>query len=158
MQEAWAHGDPDRMRELLNELYPESQMGIEDHRGFEWYYWDRKLNWTGVTLRGHSDGVRSAAFSPDGDRVASASVDGTARIWSTATLKQELTLKGHTGSVSTVAFSPDGKSIATASSDLTIKVWDAATGSELRLLKGHTKPVWCVAFAPGRQAACVGKF
>ncbi len=158
VQEAWANDDPARVRKLLNEQQPNRRIGVEDHRGFEWYYWDRKLNWSDVSLSGHTDTVRCAAFSPDGDRIASASVDGTARIWNMATGRQELSLKGHTGSVSGVAFSPSDKRVATASSDGTVKVWDAATGNELHTLKGHTGPVWCVAFTPDGKRLASGSF
>ena len=54
------------------------------------------------------------AFSPDGKRLASASGDGTVKVWDAATGQETLTLKGHTGVVSSVAFSPDGKRLASA--------------------------------------------
>ena len=55
------------------------------------------------------------AFSPDGKRLASASEDGTVKVWDAATGQETLTLKGHTGRVTSVAFSPDGKRLASAS-------------------------------------------
>ena len=39
-------------------------------------------------LRGHSFSVESAAFSPDGSRIVTASSDNTARIWDAATGKE----------------------------------------------------------------------
>ncbi len=37
------------------------------------------------TMQGHDDVISAARFSPDGKRVVSSSVDGTTRIWNTAT-------------------------------------------------------------------------
>ncbi len=59
-------------------------------------------------LRGHSDIVYGAAFSPDGKLLATASGDGTTRLWNVGTGACTRVLTGHTGIVSAVAFSPDG--------------------------------------------------
>ena len=100
------------------------------------------------TLRGHSDSVRAVAYSPDGKRVATASMDKTAKIWDAVTGKELLTLRGHSDIVKDVAFSPDGRFIATVSDDKTAKVWDAATGKELLTLRGHSDIVVGVAYSP----------
>jgi hypothetical protein len=65
------------------------------------------------------------AFSPDGQRLASASADNTVRIWEVASGKELLILKGHTKGVRSVAFSPDGRRLASASPDQTVKLWEA---------------------------------
>ena len=59
--------------------------------------------------------VRSAAFSPDGKHVVTASEDNTARIWDAETGREIATLKGHDDSVVSAAFSPDGERVVTAS-------------------------------------------
>jgi hypothetical protein len=77
-------------------------------------------------LEGHTDAVWSAAFSPDGQRIVTASRDHTARIWDAATGKTIAALEGHTDAVLTAVFSPDGQRIVTASSDATARIWDVS--------------------------------
>ena len=61
-----------------------------------------------MQVRGHTDWVSSAAFSPDGQLLVTASQDGSARVWETATGASIADLLGHTDSVVRARFSPDG--------------------------------------------------
>jgi WD40 repeat protein len=104
-------------------------------------------------LTGHTDAVCALAFAPRGDSLATASFDGTARVWDVSTVKEwgrgrekftfhiyldpRHTLRGHRGVVMAVAFSPDGKTLATGGMDTTIRLWDVATGKQKHLLAGH---------------------
>ena len=65
--------------------------------------------------RGTPQGSNSAAFSPDGKRVVTASNDKTARVWDADSGKALASLQGHTAQVRSAAFSPDGKRVVTAS-------------------------------------------
>jgi WD40 repeat protein len=104
------------------------------------------------TLEGHSHGVTSVAWSPDGQQIASASRDGTVKIWNLATGECQ-TLEGHSHGVTSVAWSPDGQQIASASGDRTVKIWNPATG-ECQTLEGHSGWVTSVAWSPdGQQIA-----
>jgi WD40 repeat protein len=92
--------------------------------------------------------VFSAAFSPDGLRIVTASVDQTARIWNAASGKEIAILRGHDREVRSAAFSPDGSRIVTASADKTARVWDAAAAKEIAVLRGHDRELTSAAFSP----------
>jgi WD40 repeat protein len=101
--------------------------------------------------------VQSAAFSPDGTRLATAGADGSIELWDAFTGQELLSLKAHTSTVDSVAFSPDGTRLASASWDTTVKLWDVDNGQELRPFKGHNGMVSGVAFSPdGARLATTG--
>lgn len=99
--------------------------------------WDPKTgNAAGAPLLGHSKWITSLAFEPlhlaqgQSQRLASASKDGTIRIWNTATRKLELVLSGHSASVNVVRWGGENV-IYTGSSDRTVKIWSGVDVSSL---------------------------
>jgi WD40 repeat protein/serine/threonine protein kinase len=88
-----------------------------------------------AVLGGHEEAVMHAAFNHDGGRIVTASMDGTARLWS-AEGEQLTVLRGHEGAVFHAAFNHDGRRVVTASLDDTARLWTAA-GEELAVLR-HT--------------------
>ncbi|BAZ25274.1 WD-40 repeat-containing protein [Kalymmatonema gypsitolerans NIES-4073] len=97
-------------------------------------------------LESHTDDVLNISFSPDGKTIATASRDGTAKLWS-ADGQLLQTFKGHNGWVYSVSFSPDSKTIATASADGTAKLW-SVHGQLLQSFKAHNDWVHSVSFSP----------
>jgi WD40 repeat protein len=147
------------LQEGLAEQFPH-QPGATDRRRFEWFYWRRKLRSGHVTFKGHPAPVRSAAFSPDGARLASTSEDGTVRVCDCATGQDIVTLTGPVVPRFLV-YRPDGKQLACAGGQ--VKVWNAATWKEIHILNGHRLPgngaatAVGVAFSPdGRKLATAG--
>ncbi len=78
-------------------------------------------------------------FSPDGHRLASASLDQTVKVWDAANGQELRTLKGHTNLILSVAFSPDGQRLVSACMDSSVKIWETASGRELRTLNTGTR-------------------
>jgi len=116
-----------------------------------------KVGNTLYTYRGHSDWVWSAAWSPDGRRIASASGDETAQVWDALDGDHLNRYTGHAASVYTVAWSPGGERIASAGYDKTVQVWDPTFGDHFYTYTGHTDWVWAVAWSPdGRRIASAG--
>src|SRR5262249_25046656 len=97
-------------------------------------------------LQGHMGEVRSVAFSPDGQRLASGSYDKTVLLWQPWTGQVEHSLQGHAAPVWSVAFSPDGTLLPSASAAGTIRLWHVATGASLAILLAALEG-W-VAFTP----------
>ena len=109
------------------------------------------------SMAGHGGTVTGLAFSPNSAQIASASRDGTVRLWNVANGTETITLAGHTDRVVDVAFSPDGARVASASWDGTARVWDAGTGAELASFT-HGAESNQVAFSPtGARLASGGR-
>ena len=100
------------------------------------------------TIAGHTDEVYDVAFRPDGTRLATASADGTVKVWDATQGAELLTLSGHTNYVYSVAYSGDGARLVTGSEDGTAKVWNANIGEEVLTLSGHVDAVRDAAFSP----------
>jgi WD40 repeat protein len=129
-----------------------------DQRGWEHRYLQRRAEGTLLTLRGHTSGVNSVAYSPDGSRIATASGDNTVKVWDASSGTEVTTLRGHTGLVSCVTYSPDGSRIVSASYDGTVRLWDAQTGTVFAILRGHRDCVTSVCYSPdGSQLATASR-
>ena len=110
-----------------------------------------------LTLRGHNGDIWSAVFNSDGTRIATASDDGTAKIWDAVSGAELLSVQGSSsGAIWSAVFSPDGKTLATTGQDKSVRLWDASTGIQLADFAGHLDEVYFARFNPdGSRLATV---
>ncbi|MEW6160091.1 MAG: serine/threonine-protein kinase [Verrucomicrobiota bacterium] len=147
--------------------------------------WDVSSRHLTEKLFAHTDTISHLLFSPDGQTLASASADGTTRLWNLATRRPEpvaeLPLKlglraapyGSADDPPTrstedkkyraiyLAYSDDSSLLAVSVSHSIISLWNVSNPADprpLRPLKGLTGWAYAIAFAPGthRLAAGVG--
>jgi WD40 repeat protein/energy-coupling factor transporter ATP-binding protein EcfA2 len=99
-------------------------------------------------LIGHSDGVYSVAFNPEG-LLASASMDQTILLWDIQTMQPiGDPLTGHIDTVTSVTFSPNGQTLASGSVDKTIILWDVQSRQPIgQPLRGHSNTVRNITFS-----------
>ena len=103
----------------------------------------------------HRDFITSVAYSPDGMRIVTTSVDKTARIWDAKTFAA-LAILPHKEFINQAVFSPDGKLIVTTTNDSLAHVWNAGTSTEIGVLAGHHAPVYSVAFSSDGNRVITG--
>lgn len=99
-------------------------------------------------MSGHEGAVWGVAISPNSQFIASASQDGTVKLWQRdGTLVR--TLRGDDKGFTRVAFSPDGRMVAAAGSQ-TVTMWNI-DGTLLTTLYGHTGRAMAIAFSPDQR-------
>jgi WD40 repeat protein len=129
----WWVADDIKMRSILT--LQQAVYGVKEHK----------------RLEGHDYRVNSISVSQDNKVIASASDDGTIRLWNLdGVFLKPLNLPGKP-IVSSVNFSPDGKLIVSGSDDSTINLW-TREGDFIKSLKGHTEGVNSVSFSPDGKA------
>src|SRR5262249_11137432 len=100
-------------------------------RGWEWRYLMRLCRVEPLIIQDKT-AINGVAFSPDGERLASAGGDGTIKIWNSPTGDMVQALPAaHADAVVSVVFHPDGNHLASTGADRKVKVWDLTTGREV---------------------------
>jgi WD40 repeat protein len=127
--------------------------------------WDAQTGALVCPLGAHDRPIHGLVFSPEGLHLASASREGTVKLWDGTRLKEtqeaRLTIRTRAHQVEfNMAFSPDGRRLVAGGEDHTVKIWDVQTGRELLTILGHSGDVWAAAFSPdcgGRWVASAGE-
>jgi WD40 repeat protein/predicted Ser/Thr protein kinase len=121
-------------RRTLEALRPKA--GETDLRGFEWrYLWNLCRGDQLATLPGHAGTVTCATFSPDGNRLATGSHDGTIKIWDAEQHTCVATHKITPIAVWSLAFTPDGQTLVAGCNE-GIQLWDLDSWSLRRNFPG----------------------
>ncbi|VVB02912.1 unnamed protein product [Arabis nemorensis] len=120
--------------------------------------WEQSLlsrSWSckAVLEETHTRTVRSCAWSPSGDLLATASFDGSTGIWKNSGSEFECvsTLEGHENEVKSVSWNASGTMLATCSRDKSVWIWDVLPENEFdcaSVLSGHTQDVKMVQWHP----------
>ncbi|MCY7323671.1 MAG: caspase family protein [Phormidesmis sp. CAN_BIN36] len=102
------------------------------------------------TFSGHQDWTTDVQFSPTDRLLASASRDGTIKLWRLDRNTPIQTLQGHKGWINSIRFSPNGKILVSAGEDGAVKFWQIDNKNN-RLLKsfvGHRDRITAITFSP----------
>lgn len=88
------------------------------------HIWDVDTGKEAMRCRGHEQKVTRVCWSPNAQRLASASDDGTIRLWEPRSGRLLLTFRGHKGGTTAVAFSADGHLLISSGWDGAVRVWN----------------------------------
>ncbi|WP_035984904.1 WD40 repeat domain-containing protein [Leptolyngbya sp. KIOST-1] len=124
-----------------------------DHEG-RLLLWDLrrgKLLW--MFDEDQSQGVRSLAFSPQGDLLAVGTEAGDIWLWPVGTTYQTDVLSHHRVAVGALAFSPDGSQLASGDDSGQLCLWEVASGMSQGQLEAHHGPIHSLAYSAGGERA-----
>jgi WD40 repeat protein/serine/threonine protein kinase len=150
------HASADGEAQVLDiAFHPDgSRLALAGDDGRVWFRETATGAVLGQTLR-HAAAVPALRFSPEGDRLLCACLDGRARLWDSRTLLIAGEL-AHAGAVGCIAFSPSGRAVATGSHDRTARLWDSDSKRPIGEPLGHRGRVDCLAFSADGSTVATG--
>lgn len=100
-------------------------------------------------LTGHGDRVLHTAFSPDGQRVVTASLDRTARVYEVEEEEAPVAvLVSPNGRIRRAVYCPDGRLIVTTGDDNVARLWDAKSGEQVADFHSNKSDIMSAIFSP----------
>ncbi|KAK7357133.1 hypothetical protein VNO80_16416 [Phaseolus coccineus] len=127
--------------------------GGGDDRGFLWKI--GQGDWA-FELQGHEESISSVAFSYDGQRLASGSLDGIIKVWDVSGNLEAKKLEGPGGGIEWLSWHPRGHILLAGSEDFTIWMWNTDNAALLNTFTGHGDSVTCGDFTPDGKIICTG--
>lgn len=124
-------------------------------RGNRFELWDTQTNRVLLSGAGHPT-TRCAAFSPDGQTLATGGDDHIIALREAGTGQTRATLHGHAGAVSAVLFADEGRTLISVCDGGDVKVWGAATGQEQASWREHRQQIYCAALSPDENWLITG--
>lgn len=109
-----------------------------------------------ATLSAHEGRIMDAVFGQNGHTIATASSDGTAKLWDAKTGSLLKNFSGHENVVRAVAIGPSGKRLMTGGNDQHAIIWDIETVQPIATLIGHEDRINTVAFSPDGKKVYTG--
>ena len=104
---------------------------------------------------GHQGVINTLAFSPTGERIATASFDKSIRIW-TSGGKYLSVLRGHVGAIFQLSWSGDGRMLASGGKDSMVKVWNIGSGRIVSEMSGHSDEVYTIDWSVSGEGIASG--
>jgi WD40 repeat protein len=112
-------------------------------------FWDAPGKTAPFVVQGHKLRIGAMCFSSDGSLLATASLDGTVKLWDPRTHAELGSFQSGADAFWSVSISPDNARVAAGSGQGTIAVWDRTSHELMAALKGHTTGfIGTVAFTP----------
>jgi WD40 repeat protein len=96
---------------------------------------------------GHEGAVTCLTYAPDGQLLASGSLDKTVRLWNPATGEHLRILTVHEDEIRAIAISPDGKLLASSSNDGEMRLSNVADGQTVAAFRGPDKGAVALTFS-----------
>ncbi|MFW9996008.1 MAG: hypothetical protein ACFFD4_28465 [Candidatus Odinarchaeota archaeon] len=118
----------------------------------------KTLSGPSLTLTGHTGKINGVSFNNNGSFLASASDDGTIKIWDVTSGKELLSIMTSSSRVTSVAFNPNGSGLLSGSlsSNIPTTLWNASSGVNISSLQGPVSDVWSVAYSPDGETLAAG--